>query len=608
MFNKGKTKLKCFNEISYNGKSTNLEKLNGQFCSSNKKSTVEVGENDSILCKTNCDIYSFVDETNSSQEKSTMTDPHIARKSKDNDTSSSNGDFLNIKSILKSISENKADSKVPIVVLSKSPEETLSDCPPLLNNQQMNKSNEEKEKGFIEKIMSVEENFKSLSTSKNINNFKANISPLSTGSAIPFSDDGNTTDEESSNLIYSHEFTGFTPVKCQNLESSGIRKIENNTKQKEDLSTEITESNQNVNKDESSSTTDSLDHSYSHSKLKNGQKKEVQDKEYNYQSVSRSLFGTPSSSKSLPDIMLHNDKINLLRQMSQVFNDEKSKPEPVKTKLNVAPPPDEDTSSSNSMKNNWLNWNTDSSLDDGGKKYKDLSEFRKEANNKTENNSLNNSNITFLPESDKKGEQVSIGQSNSVSFDLKNAEGEVDLVQKSNLPKEKYNDFTAPVHLVSSYSLDKSESINVKSSKGVQGEHIDVIDGFTFASFLTEKDMKNYKPKIKKKKVKRKGKWKTIVCSKPVEKVYMTEGINTPTKQGETGKSFEASPKDKIVIDQPDSVLERHKKCDEFIESASSSLNRQEDNMPLEGPLQKKIKLTELEKSDCNDGAFARYF
>lgn len=63
---------------------------------------------------------------------------------------------------------------------------------------------------------------------------------------------------------------------------------------------------------------------------------------------------------------------------------------------------------------------------------------------------------------------------------------------KDNTPFLGFPDPNPKVHHVSSYSILFNKKISVQSKLGPAGEMIDIVDGFTFMSFSSEKEMLSY--------------------------------------------------------------------------------------------------------------------
>lgn len=260
-----------------------------------------------------------------------------------------------------------------------------------------------------------------------------------------------------------------------------------------------------------------FDHSYSHSMDIDKLHLNLTSGSSPPQIFSGSPHFSSNSLKNSPDILMHNDKINILKRMSQVFNGERK----VENDANCI--------------------------------FSNI--FSCEENQKYK---LNGSNVAL--------------ETNSVSNFKNNESYNTPLVSKcKHLSIENYGEYvsenyacfddqksfrrievTKPsVHYVSSYDLKDDMNIKVESYIGKQGEHVDVVEGFTFFSFLSEDEMVKYNPKnntckVGKSRLRRKKKRKGISRRK----------INSSKANGESLLSSEIENKFPIVLPKEISCID----------------------------------------------------
>ncbi|KAB7502046.1 hypothetical protein Anas_11041, partial [Armadillidium nasatum] len=471
-------RLKCFRD---NSDCTN----NRIPCSSGKEVAVK---------NTNESIYkNLLNEVPcTSNEKGTMTDAALKKNgsactSDTHSISTSPSSYSNIHNVLQSVSKNKADSKVPIVLLSKSPEKNIKKTrskPVSVENKKIN---------IFEFIASEFENSGESDSehgkvpSDKISDITPSItqSPEKSDASLSFSD----LNESNASQQISPDFKGFTCSKTNNanniedkLKCSGDKickkKLFSNVGKETSIEKGVT----------------TLDHSYSH---------DTPDKSLSIDPV----FGSPTLSKNPPDIMLHNDKINILRQMSQVFNDEKKISSSIncsqnKTKVNAVNVKLK-TSPSLTTKTSALSIATTTASVTTTTATSQLT-VSKESYSKS-------SRPITLPNTSKKQikkktrielikEKTSVSTSNSGKSLTSSSQddcAETTLSKSNDTSKGETKDIeTATVHLVSSYAFDREESIKVQSYSGSKGEDIDIIDESEMLSYSPSKSRKLKKKKV----------------------------------------------------------------------------------------------------------------
>ncbi|RXG68509.1 hypothetical protein Avbf_03739 [Armadillidium vulgare] len=519
-----KVRLKCFRD---NSDCTN----NRIPCSSGKEVTVK---------NTNENLYkNLLNEVPcTSNEKGTMTDAALKKNgsactSDTHSISTSPSSYSNIHNVLQSVSKNKADSKEPIVLLSKSPEKNIK------KTRSKAVSVENKKINIFEFIASEFENSGESDSehgkvpSDKISDITSSItqSPEKSDASLSFSD----LNESNASQQISPDFKGFSCSKINNANN-----IEDKLKCSGD---KICKKKlfSNVGKDTSiEKGVTTLDHSYSHdtpdkSKLVHPPTDSSLSNNEFPRFVNRSVFGSPTLSKNPPDIMLHNDKINILRQMSQVFNDEKkfsssincsqnkTKVNAVNGKLKTSSPLTTKTSALSiatttaSVTTTTATSQLTVSKESYSKSSRPITLPNTSVFEKVAVKSNSNTDKITLEKTDKEKDKIELikektspvstsHSGKSLATSSQDDCAEATLSKSNDTSKGEAKDIeTATVHLVSSYAFDREESIKVQSYSGSKGEDIDIVDGFTFFSFTTESEMLSYSPsksrKLKKKKV-----------------------------------------------------------------------------------------------------------
>lgn len=274
-----------------------------------------------------------------------------------------------------------------------------------------------------------------------------------------------------------------------------------------------------------------LDHSYSSGG--SGVPRKKSPTTYEKSLTPRPVYSNASPVKRSMDIMLHNDKINILRQMSQIFNDEKPLQKTLNDEKESQPDTDNDISLSGGSdwedeeadtvtKNNEESIATKFSskvtkvITDAAESVGSINKITSSTNSCEDNTSKPSSSI----EGDTPPEATS---SYSLPADVsKSSEGFSTLSEASSHSEstptspEKNSGMMAPseqierkeknatssllvfpnsdpkVHHVPAYSVLLDEKISVQSKVGPAGEMIDIVDGFTFMSFSSEKEMMSY--------------------------------------------------------------------------------------------------------------------
>lgn len=275
-----------------------------------------------------------------------------------------------------------------------------------------------------------------------------------------------------------------------------------------------------------------LDHSYSSGGSGSSRKKSPST--YEKSLTPRPVYSNASTAKRSLDIMLHNDKINILRQMSQIFNDEKPPPQifsdeksvqsssadipvsssdgedeeanvPVrKTKENIPHKDNSKTSkgitSDSAKKGISAGQTIRASIVDENDTF--ISECTPSKSSGTEAVPKTAGDTTTSPDANTSSEGASSSSNKENSFGIEftppmkgRKEGnasEDDLHVGSDSPFLGFPDPDPKVHHVPAYSLSLNEKILVQNKVGPAGEIIDIVDGFSFTSFNSEQEMMSY--------------------------------------------------------------------------------------------------------------------
>ncbi|XP_047495897.1 uncharacterized protein LOC125043703 [Penaeus chinensis] len=278
-----------------------------------------------------------------------------------------------------------------------------------------------------------------------------------------------------------------------------------------------------------------LDHSYSSGSSEGGKvvttsKKKSLPASCDKPLTSRPVYSSASLAKRSLDIMLHNDKINILRQMSQIFNDEK----PIQ--------PEKGQSVSSSEGEGEEDMSIAKARDEFKAKEKaKASEIKKEDKHYTESSvekdkqTSKSSNQKFLQKKSASLSSNLIPPPTSVKKGHLEGCQEKRQVEEVKVPSKKQETEQAPhcqreignsskkeeeiacfildmsedpkVHHVPVYSLVPDEQISVQSSVGAGGEHVDIVDGFSFVSFNSLEELNTYTQKQRGKLDKRHCPW-----------------------------------------------------------------------------------------------------
>ncbi|XP_042215218.1 uncharacterized protein LOC121861493 isoform X2 [Homarus americanus] len=366
-----------------------------------------------------------------------------------------------------------------------------------------------------------------------------------------------------------------------------------------------------------------LDHSYSSGSLEKTKGSNSARKKspvtYEKSLTPRPVYSSASLAKRSLDIMMHNDKINILRQMSQIFNHEKP----------VQPDTDNTVSSSDGegeedVKEN-QNKSDSTTQNKTGKK-------RKTSSN-TENN---NTNVRehLIESSDNDGILETSSSSRAVSKDLTELDtassslttsskvdaspskimvhSDEDIAREENTPEQSENvpkdfsnscvdsengDETNPsdmcvtpkkntkrivtadspflgfpdpstkVHHVPVYSVAPDEMIHVQSHVGPGGEVVDIVDGFAFISFNTQEEMTAYThkqntrgerghhPWLKKKRKKRK---KLLIRSKKHQHLGKHEAQDMSESSSQLSKEISSNDTGAFASNDLDTYLDHN--------------------------------------------------
>ncbi|XP_045591735.2 uncharacterized protein [Procambarus clarkii] len=302
-----------------------------------------------------------------------------------------------------------------------------------------------------------------------------------------------------------------------------------------------------------------LDHSYSSGNMEKPKASNITQKKspvsYEKTLTPRPVYSSASVAKRSLDIMLHNDKINILRQMSQIFNHEKP----------VQPDTDNTVSSSDGedeedMKANQINVGINTNWSKLTKEFKHTKDVIVNVNDPNTRKSLSEGSKINI-ELDKSSKTIEVHSAGSdmapallITSDknpaspskISSLESNVDITKRvdsssgtpkdapssslevdssvktssstssstANVPEGKkdknslvrtsgtvecpflgFPDTEAKVHHVPAYSVALDEMIHVQSTIGPEGEVVDIVDGFAFISFSTEKEMNTYSVK-----------------------------------------------------------------------------------------------------------------
>ncbi|XP_063848225.1 uncharacterized protein LOC135093183 isoform X3 [Scylla paramamosain] len=280
-----------------------------------------------------------------------------------------------------------------------------------------------------------------------------------------------------------------------------------------------------------------LDHSYSSGGSATTRKKSPST--YEKSLTPRPVYSNASTAKRSMDIMLHNDKINILRQMSQIFNDERPPQQIFNDEKTVQSEADITVSSSDgeeeeedeeepnvcvtkSKENSSLikcsSKTPKGNTNDSAKKGTSPGQTSK-ANIANEHDSLfsehtpSKSSVaeaepkeagdTAMPtDADTSSSSASSSSNKENGFGVeptpppKGRKGENtlenDVPINLDSPFLGFPDPDPKVHHVPAYSVALNERILVQSKVGPVGEMIDIVDGFSFTSFTTEQEMMSY--------------------------------------------------------------------------------------------------------------------
>ncbi|MPC46686.1 hypothetical protein E2C01_040412 [Portunus trituberculatus] len=274
-----------------------------------------------------------------------------------------------------------------------------------------------------------------------------------------------------------------------------------------------------------------LDHSYSSGGSATTRKKSPST--YEKSLTPRPVYSNASTAKRSMDIMLHNDKINILRQMSQIFNDERPAQQIFNDEKTVQSEPDITVSSSDGeedeepnvcVKKSKENSSpvkcsfkiTKSNTTDSAKKVTNLGQTFK-ANIVSEHDSLfsehspskssateaeieeagdtimsSDANISSSNASSSSNEQNGFGVEFTTPPKARKGENGDGIPASIDSPFLGFPDPDPKVHHVPAYSVALNERILVQSKVGPVGEMIDIVDGFSFTSFTTEQEMMSY--------------------------------------------------------------------------------------------------------------------
>lgn len=270
-----------------------------------------------------------------------------------------------------------------------------------------------------------------------------------------------------------------------------------------------------------------LDHSYSSGGSGSSRKKSPTT--YEKSLTPRPVYSNASPAKRSLDIMLHNDKINILRQMSQIFNDEKPPLEIFSDEKDTQPDTDNSMSSSDgdeetstvirqteenttTMSSTKTTNNISADPDNKDVKMKKItksSTMIQEDGNSSEAMSSKPLAVEQVPKpSGAFGTSSEVSSSENVSSNQekttevqktppqKDQNGKNILQDAGNIitdsPFLGFPDPDPKVHHVPAYSPSLNEKISVQSKVGPSGEVIDIVDGFSFMSFSSENEMMSY--------------------------------------------------------------------------------------------------------------------
>lgn len=300
-----------------------------------------------------------------------------------------------------------------------------------------------------------------------------------------------------------------------------------------------------------------LDHSYSsgsseRTKGPNSTRKKS-PVSYEKSLTPRPVYSSASLAKRSLDIMLHNDKINILRQMSQIFNHEKPVQPDTDNTVSSSEEGEEDVkdnlSDTGMTKQNTVAKETEASKDsntdnnnpssrEGSSETSNINQVLKTASSpkavckyliehipgssslhttedadvspsslvvdsnvdsiKEDSAKENNSPKAFINtcvEVDKSGQTNNLNGDDSSFLPKDNKD-----VNKANIsatiqtdnPFLGFPDPEPKVHHVPAYSVALDEMIHVQSTVGPGGELVDIVDGFSFISFSTKEEMIAY--------------------------------------------------------------------------------------------------------------------
>ena len=335
-----------------------------------------------------------------------------------------------------------------------------------------------------------------------------------------------------------------------------------------------------------------LDHCYSSGGSSTSRKKSPST--YEKSLTPRPVYSNASTAKRSMDIMLHNDKINILRQMSQIFNDEKPPLQIFSDENTVQPevditvtssdgedetsvcarkieeniPPTKCSSKSSkgitadSMKKGTSSGRTTkaSIVDEN---YTDVLECSTSKSTAIEVEPKvvdlsTSSDANTSSESSSGGAFSSPDGGNSLGIEFttpvkgkkeENASGKA-IQGGFDSPFLGFPDPDPKVHHVPAYSLSLNEKILVQSKVGPAGEIIDIVNGFSFTSFTSEEEMMSYDGTYSGKSTRAHRRWLIKKRRKRHSKFYKhkkTVSVYPKVLQEESASNVgnAASPKDK---------------------------------------------------------------